>query len=155
VKNYIVNGRVAREEIAADICDGVLSREDIKHLVEKREIRDAFIGTSYSKKTDQKNWDDQYLKNLPDVSVAEAFNEDYMYYLADVAEYVKAECNKRKIFCIKQNRTKILVLLLLSLLLLGGLFIYWKHSRSIPNDTGMNKLSEADDNVPQLAGTRN
>lgn len=56
MKNYISNGRVSREEIAADIRDGVLKREDIKALVSNPDIQKAFIGQNYSKKVSQDMW---------------------------------------------------------------------------------------------------
>lgn len=97
MKNYIINGRVAREEIASDICDGVISREDIKFLVENQDIKSAFIGTSYNKKKYKQEWNKNYLEALPNVAVAEAFNEDYLYYLSDVTEYVKANERKKNV----------------------------------------------------------
>lgn len=95
MKNYIINGRVAREEIASDICDGVISREDIETLVKNPDIRAAFIGASYNKKKNKQEWDSNYLDVLPNVAVAEAFNEEFLYYLADVTEYVKANKSKK------------------------------------------------------------
>ena len=74
MKNYISNGRVSREEIAADIRDGVLKREDIKALVSNPDIQKAFIGQNYSKKVSQDMWTKTYLNKLPNATVAEAFN---------------------------------------------------------------------------------
>lgn len=96
MKNYIINGRVAREEIASDICDGVLTRDDIKKLTADASIREAFIGSTYNKKKNTTEWDERYLATLPNVAVAEAFNEEFLYYLADVADYV-IENRKKKI----------------------------------------------------------
>ena len=96
MKNYIINGRVAREEIASDICDGVLTRDDIKKLTADASIREAFIGSAYNKKKNTTEWDERYLATLPNVAVAEAFNEEFLYYLADVADYV-IENRKKKI----------------------------------------------------------
>lgn len=89
MKNYVVNGRVAREEIAADVCDGVLKRSDIKRLTSDPQVREAFIGDHFQGKIDKSGWDRRYLNNLPNVAVAESFNEDYLFYLADVSEYVE------------------------------------------------------------------
>lgn len=96
MKNYIINGRVAREEIASDICDGVLTREDINKLIADASIREAFIGSSYIKKKNKTEWDERYLATLPNVAVAEAFNEEFLFHLADVADYV-IENRKKKI----------------------------------------------------------
>lgn len=98
MKNYIVNGRVAREEIASDICEGILSRKDIEILVNTPEIYSVFIGKTFMKKREKYQWDSKYLETLPNVAVAEAFNEDYLYYLADVAEYVRMNKSKKTMF---------------------------------------------------------
>lgn len=97
MNNYIINGRVAREEIASDICEGIISREEIGILVKNPEIKAAFIGTSFNKKRNKQDWNSNYLESLPNVAVAEAFNEDFLYYLADVTEHVSAT-NKSKKF---------------------------------------------------------
>lgn len=93
MKNYITNGRVARTEIACDICDGILTKDDISCLVKDSRIRAAFIGTSFNQKIPKNKWNSKYIRILPGASVAEAFNEDYLYYIADVVEYVN-EKNK-------------------------------------------------------------
>ena len=47
------------------------------------------MGLSSRKKKDKTNWNQAYLDTLPNVAIAEAFNEDYLLYLADVSEYVR------------------------------------------------------------------
>ncbi len=91
MKNYTINGRVEREEIASDVAEGVLSLEEIKELVKRKEIKDAFIGTSYEKKVERKYWNKGYLEQLLNASVAEAFNEDYLFYLKEVSDFVHQE----------------------------------------------------------------
>lgn len=88
MRNYVINGRVEREKIAADIRDRVLDKSEIAELVSQPEIREAFIGDEYHKKVSMDGWSKAYLSRLPNAAAAEAFNEDYLYYLADVAEYV-------------------------------------------------------------------
>ena len=97
MKNYFVDGRVAREEIAADICDGTLSRLELQTLINNPDIRAAFIGTTYDKKKDKQEWNKRYLEELPNAAVAEAFNEDYLNYISDVAEYVRTKENNKSI----------------------------------------------------------
>lgn len=89
MKNYVSNGRVAREEIAADIRDGIINRADIKVLASNPEVKNAFIGQNYARKVSRDKWTREYLDTLTNAVVAEAFNEDYLNYLADVAEYVR------------------------------------------------------------------
>lgn len=97
MKNYFINGRVAREEIAADICDGTLSKTELWTLINNPDVRAAFIGTTYNKKKDRQEWNKRYLEELPNVAVAEAFNEDYLTYISDVAEYVRTKENSRSV----------------------------------------------------------
>ena len=89
MKSYIVNGRVAREEIAADVCDGILKKSDIYELISDSQIKEAFIGDCFQGKIDKTGWNRKYLNTLPNAAVAESFNEDYLLYLADVSEYVE------------------------------------------------------------------
>lgn len=109
MKNYINNGKVAREEIASDICDGVLDREDIQRLLKRKEIKEAFIGTSFDKKISSNNWNREYLEKLPNYSIAEAFNEEYLLYMVDVYERVN-KTNKRMNSFVKQYWRIILLL---------------------------------------------
>lgn len=91
MKNYIVNGRVEREEIASDIAEGYLTREELNELIKNPEIQNAFIGTSFDLKGDRRTWDKRYLNNLVNASVAEAFNKQYLYHLFEVADYLKKD----------------------------------------------------------------
>ncbi len=94
MKNYIISGRIAREEIASDICDGTLTREDVNRLIGDPRIKSSFIGSSFEKKIDKKGWNKEYLNRLPNYAIAESFNEDYLYYLLDVREYVSLQKTK-------------------------------------------------------------
>ena len=94
MKNYVSNGRVAREEIAADIRDGIINRADIKVLASNPEVKNAFIGQNYARKVSRDKWTREYLDTLTNAVVAEAFNEDYLNYLADVSEYVRGHSSE-------------------------------------------------------------
>ncbi len=96
MRDYISNGRVERERIAADIRDRVLNKDDIAQLVSNPEIRESFIGNSYNKKVPKDEWNKSYLSRLTNAAAAEAFNEDYLYYLADAAEYVSNHSKQDK-----------------------------------------------------------
>ena len=89
MKNYVHDGKVDKVAIAEDICDGTLTKADVKELVKIQDIKDAFVGSSYMKKVSKDKWTSHYLDRLPNVAVAESFNEDYLDYLADVSEYVR------------------------------------------------------------------
>lgn len=93
--NYIVDGRVEREKIAEDICNGVLSKEDVSKMIENPQVKKAFFGQGFRAKKEKSEWDSNYLDHLPDYAVAEAFNEEYLYHLADVSAYLRENRTKK------------------------------------------------------------
>ena len=95
VNTYIENGVVLREKIAIDIKYGVLGKDDIAALVADQRVRDAFIGTDYAKKIPAAQWNQEYLDKLSYAAVAEAFNEDYLRYLHEVAASVNGSKSNR------------------------------------------------------------
>ena len=96
MKDYLRNGAVSKSEIANDIKNGTLGRQDIEKLVKRESVSSAFIGTTYPKKVGQEQWTEKYLEKLVLAAVAESFNEDYLYYLYDVAKYVRVNAKKKK-----------------------------------------------------------
>lgn len=94
MKNYMHDGKVDKVAIAEDICDGTLTKADVRELVKTQDIKDAFIGSSYTKKVSKDKWTSHYLDRLPNAAVAESFNEDYLNYMADVSEYVRTKKSK-------------------------------------------------------------
>lgn len=91
MKNYVRDGKVDKVAIAEDICDGTLTKADVRELVKMQDIKDAFVGSSYTKKESKDKWTSHYLDRLPNAAVAESFNEDYLNYMADVSEYVRTK----------------------------------------------------------------
>ena len=115
MKEYYKDGRVTREDIVADIADGTLSKNDIAKLAADERVRNSFIGKAYSAKTSKDKWNRSYLEKMQNVAVAESFNEDYLYYLADVAEYVNSEKTKQK------NKTKVGVAIAAAVIVVVGI----------------------------------
>lgn len=96
MKNYIRNGTVSRSEIVNDIKNGILEKQDIEELVNRATVTETFIGLSYTNKVGKDQWTEKYLEKLVLSAVAESFNEDYLYYLYEVAKYVRDNAKKRK-----------------------------------------------------------
>lgn len=98
MKNYIRNGTVSRSEIVNDIKNGILEKKDIEELVNRATVTEAFIGLSYPNKVGKDQWTEKYLEKLVLTAVAESFNEDYLYYLYEVAKFVRDNAKKKKAY---------------------------------------------------------
>lgn len=98
MKNYIRNGTVSRSEIVNDIKNGILEKKDIEELVNRATVTETFIGLSYPNKVGKDQWTEKYLEKLVLTAVAESFNEDYLYYLYEVAKFVRDNAKKRKAY---------------------------------------------------------
>lgn len=96
MKDYLRNGTISRSEIVNDIKNGTLDRSDIAELISRNSVTDSFIGSNYPNKVDKEQWTEKYLEKLVLSAVAESFNEDYLYYLYDVAKYVRDSAKKKK-----------------------------------------------------------
>ena len=88
VLKYVNNGVVEREKIAMDIKYRVILKSDICDLVKDPVIKSAFFGNGYADKKSQSSWTRDYVDKLSYAVVSEAFNEEYLFYLDEVAEYV-------------------------------------------------------------------
>ena len=95
LKKYIKNGVVDRVKIALDVKRLILNKSDIFELVKEPKVRADFIDNCYREKTSKETWDESYLDKLSYAVVAESFNEDYLLYLNEVAEYIFNEKNKK------------------------------------------------------------
>ena len=72
-----------------------LSTAEIRALCENKQIQDTFIGSSYTNKQPKQKWNKDYLERLYYAVVAESFNQDYLLYLYEVADFVaKAKIKK-------------------------------------------------------------
>ena len=101
IETYIQDGTVKREKIALDIKRGIITKDDIKALVSNAKIRESFFGNSTNVKANRSEWTKDYLDKLSYASIADCFNEDYLYHLFDVADHVrhsKKSKNSTKLF---------------------------------------------------------
>ena len=93
---YIVDGKVKRDRIVADIKRGRIDKNDILELDKIPEVREEYFEGEKLKKIDKSYWNNKYLDELSLVSVSESFGKEYLLYLRDVAEYVIASEEKKE-----------------------------------------------------------
>lgn len=92
---YNVNGKIKRDLIATDIKNRVLTLQDIDEILQNPQVRASFIGSQYEDKKEESDWNAEYLDTLVYAVVAEAFNEDYLKYLDQVAGFVSKKKKKK------------------------------------------------------------
>ena len=93
---YVVNGKVQRSKISSDVRYGILTRNDIISLTNDKEIKESFIGESFTKKAPKGEWTKDYIEQIVCMSVAECFNTDYLLHIFEVAEYLRHKKEKGK-----------------------------------------------------------
>jgi hypothetical protein len=92
---YIINGEVARDQIAMDIKYRKINREEIEKLCADPRIKAAFIGSSFADKRPKREWNKDYLGRVSYAVVGESFNRDYLLYLDEVADFVSKATFKK------------------------------------------------------------
>ena len=97
IDKYMNNGRVVRNKIAEDVKNGQLTHSDLLELMNNPNIRASFSGGQYTDKIPKSKWTKEYLDKLSLVAISEAFNEDYLLYLDEVAHYVTTNGKNSKI----------------------------------------------------------
>lgn len=91
INTYVVNGKVDRTSIVHHVKNRVLTGDDLLEVIANPDVQAAFIGTNFSDKIDQSNWDKAYLDKLTLMAVGESFNKDYLVYLDKVAAFVMSK----------------------------------------------------------------
>ena len=92
--NYIgTDGEFERENLARDVKNGKLTREQIITLCKNPDVKKEFFGKFKADKP-KDQWNVDYLDNIYFRVVGEVFNEEYLLYLWEIAEDRKK--NKRK-----------------------------------------------------------
>lgn len=97
---YIENNVVLPGHIASDVRFGRISHQDIIEILKDERVKKAFIGTHLEQKRPQSEWGKDYLDELFGMASMTCFNEDYLFFLEDVAKYVKKR-KERKTFLTK------------------------------------------------------
>lgn len=127
MNRYIVDGKVKRDKIVADIKRGRINRNDIFELDKDPLIREAYFESEKLNKVEKIYWTNKYLDELSLVSVSESFGKDYLLYLNEVAEYVIASEKK------KDNTNKlvkgVLIVIVIILMLVMSIVIIASKTR--------------------------
>lgn len=111
---YIVDGKVKRSTIAADIACRQLSGLDVEHIANDATVKGAFFGKLESLKKPKSQWNKDYVDYLSCAVVAECFNREYLLYLDQVAEYVS-----------KAKFRKVLIAgIVIVLVIIAGIIVY-------------------------------
>lgn len=87
---YIVDGNVKRGLIAEDIIKSMLSREELEELLSYPTLKDSYFKHKDWERESQIKWTQGYVQFLSYAIVAEVFDEEYLRYLFEVAEYVRS-----------------------------------------------------------------
>ena len=129
IEKYVSDGEVQRSKIALDVADGSLSPVAIQEFCSDQRIKNAFIGTSYSKKKPKEKWDSAYLDQIVCAAAAESFNQDYLLYLAEVGAHVR---NKKP-----NNNVKLIVGVVVAVAIIAVIvgIITWKANKTEQSPT--------------------
>lgn len=88
LSRYIEGGKVNRVRIANDIAAGKFTQEFLSELLRHPAVKDAYFSHVKLERKPESEWTKEYLELLSNAAVAENFNEEYLRYLFDVAQYV-------------------------------------------------------------------
>lgn len=86
---YIEDGKVNRVLIATDIAAGKCTQEILSELLRHPAVKGAFFSHIELERKSESEWTKVYLDLLTNAVVAEIFNEEYLRYLFQVAQYVR------------------------------------------------------------------
>lgn len=88
LSRYIEDGKVNRVRIANDIATGKFTQEFLSELLRHPAVKDAYFSHVKLERKPESEWTKEYLELLSNAAVAENFNEEYLRYLFEVAQYV-------------------------------------------------------------------
>lgn len=88
LSRYIEDGKVNRVRIANDIAAGKFTQEFLSELLRHPAVKDAYFSHVKLERKPESEWTKEYLDLLSNAAVAENFNEEYLRYLFEVAQYV-------------------------------------------------------------------
>ena len=97
LKDYFDNGHISRMKVASDIKSRKLTKEDLEKMITEPEVKSVFIGNRFNNKVKKEEWTKEYLEKLSYMAIGESFNEEYLFHLCEVAEYVNQPKEKNKI----------------------------------------------------------
>ena len=88
LSRYIEDGKVNRVRIANDIATGKITQEDFSELLRHPAVKKVYFSHVKLERKPESEWTKEYLNLLSNAVVAENFNEEYLRYLFEVAQYV-------------------------------------------------------------------
>lgn len=88
LSRYIEDGKVNRVRIANDIAAGKFTREFLSELLRYLAVKNVYFSHVKLERKPESEWTKEYLNLLSNAVVAENFNEEYLRYLFEVAQYV-------------------------------------------------------------------
>lgn len=97
LKDYFDNGHISRMKVASDIKSRKLTKEDLEKMITEPEVKSVFIGNGFNNTVKKEEWTKEYLEKLSYMAIGESFNEEYLFHLCEVAEYVNQPKEKNKI----------------------------------------------------------
>ncbi|MBQ7367302.1 MAG: hypothetical protein IJW57_08770 [Spirochaetaceae bacterium] len=116
LSRYIEDGKVNRVRIANDIAAGKFTQEFLSELLRHPAVKDAYFSHVKLERKPESEWTKEYLDLLSNAAVAENFNEEYLRYLFEVAQYVHQRGQNNP-----QKKTLLLVGAVAALLICLGL----------------------------------
>lgn len=119
LSRYIEDGKVNRVRIANDIAAGKFTQEFLSELLQKLqkpELKANYFSHVKLERKPESERTKEYLNLLSNAVVAENFNEEYLRYLFDVAQYVHQRGQNNP-----QKKTLLLVRAVVALLVCLGL----------------------------------
>lgn len=118
LSRYIEDGKVNRVRIANDIAAGKFTQEFLSELLRHPAVKDAYFSHVKLERKPESEWTKEYLNLLSNAVVAENFNEEYLRYLFEVAQYVHQRGQNNP-----QKKTLLLVGAVAALLICLGLAV--------------------------------
>ena len=97
IRDYLDNGTISRSKIAIDVKYCRLTKEDLNTLINDETVKSVFIGSKFKPEVNQEEWTKDYLDELSCMAIGEIFNEEYLFHLCEVAEYVNQSKEKNKV----------------------------------------------------------
>ena len=88
LSRYIEDGDVKRVRIANDIAAGKFTQEFLSELLRYLAVKNVYFSHVKLERKPESEWTKEYLGLLSNAAVAENFNEEYLRYLFEVAQYV-------------------------------------------------------------------
>lgn len=88
LSRYIEDGKGNRVRIANDIAAGKITQEFLSELLRHPAVKNVYFSHVKLERKPKPEWTKEYLELLSNAAVAENFNEEYLRYLFDVAQYV-------------------------------------------------------------------